>query len=208
MISSARTALDDLPGVHHEQLVGDVARRGDVVGDVEQRELEATAQVVKQGEHLESDGDVQHRDRLVGEEHAGAGGESAGERDPLPLAARELVGVLLEELPGGRETHLSHQGVDLFLNVAVRFVPMQHHGALEVVMNRMSRVQRSERVLEDELDLALVSSEGAPVETSTGSPSRRIEPEVGCSCPARSLATVVLPDPLSPTKAMTRLDRD
>src|SRR5208282_3047676 len=30
-----RTALDDLPGVHDQHLVREVARRGDVMGDVE-----------------------------------------------------------------------------------------------------------------------------------------------------------------------------
>ena len=35
-----RPSLDDLAGVHHEHLVGEVAGRGDVVGDVEHRQLE------------------------------------------------------------------------------------------------------------------------------------------------------------------------
>src|SRR5215472_20913 len=39
-----RSALDDLPGVHDENLVGEVARRRDVVGDVQQGELEPLAQ--------------------------------------------------------------------------------------------------------------------------------------------------------------------
>ena len=40
------------------------------------------------------DRDVEHADRLVGEDDLRLDGERAGDRDALPLAARELVRVL------------------------------------------------------------------------------------------------------------------
>ena len=55
-----RPPLDDLAGVHDEDLIGEVARRGDVVGDVEHREREAAAQLLDQVQHLEPDRYVEH----------------------------------------------------------------------------------------------------------------------------------------------------
>jgi hypothetical protein len=82
-----RAALDYLPGVHDQHLVGEVAGRGDVVSDVEHGEPEALAKVVEQAEDLQPDRDVQHGHGLVGEQDARVGGERAGEGDPLALAA-------------------------------------------------------------------------------------------------------------------------
>ncbi len=105
----SRAALDDLAGVHDQHLVSEVPGRCDVVGDVEHRQLEPRAQVVKQAQHLEPDRHVQHGDRLVGEQDARLGGERPGERDPLPLPAGELMRVLRQVLVGRGEPHLFHQ---------------------------------------------------------------------------------------------------
>ena len=47
------------------------------------------------------------------------GGERPGERDPLALAAGQLVRVLGQELLGRREPHLLHQGDDLLVYLHV-----------------------------------------------------------------------------------------
>src|SRR5438309_8257964 len=56
----ARRRLDELPGIHDDDRVGEVARGGDVVGDVEDREVIAVAQVGEQVEHGETDRYVEH----------------------------------------------------------------------------------------------------------------------------------------------------
>ena len=48
-------------------------------------------QVLEQIEDLGLDRDVERRDRLVADDQLRADGERAGDADPLPLAARELV---------------------------------------------------------------------------------------------------------------------
>ncbi len=91
----------------------------------------------------------------------GLGGERAGERDPLALAAGQLVRVLAQELLAGREPHLLQQGGDLARHLLAPPALVQPHRALQVIAHGVHRVQRGERVLEDELDLALVPPERA-----------------------------------------------
>ena len=131
------------------------------MGDVKQGELEAAAQVVEQAEYLQPDRDVQHGHRLVGEQHARPRGERPGERDPLPLAAGQLVGEFGQERPGGREPHLLEQCRDLAGRLVGRpGTPVQLHRPFQVIAHGVYGIQRGERVLEDELHLALVLPEG------------------------------------------------
>ena len=51
-------------------------------------------------EDLRLDRDVEHRDRLVADQAVGLEHERRGDRDPLALAARELVRVALGEALG------------------------------------------------------------------------------------------------------------
>ena len=67
--------------------------------------MQAVAQVLQQVQDAEADRHVEHRDRLVGEQHLGVGGEGARDRDALALAARELVRELVDVALGGRELH-------------------------------------------------------------------------------------------------------
>src|SRR5689334_7788584 len=53
-----RSALDDLALVHDQDLVGEVPSRGDVVRDVEDREVEPRAKLFDQVEHPEPDRNV------------------------------------------------------------------------------------------------------------------------------------------------------
>src|SRR5579859_3878224 len=65
--------------------------------------------------------------------------------------------VLDQELLGGRQPYLLHQAGDLLVEVRRRL--MQLHRALEVIAHGVYRVERGERILEHELDLALVLPE-------------------------------------------------
>ena len=64
-----RALLDDLAGVHDEDVVGDVARAREVVRDVEERDPALLLQPEHQVQDPDPDRDVEHRDRLVGEDH-------------------------------------------------------------------------------------------------------------------------------------------
>ena len=64
--------------------------------DEQDREAEPLLQVLQEGQDLRLHGDVERRDRLVGDEHLGFERERAGDADALALAAGEFVRVAVE----------------------------------------------------------------------------------------------------------------
>ena len=79
------------PEVHHRDDVGDVADDREVVRDQEQAEREPARQVDEEVRDLRLRRRVERGERLVEHEHGGICRERAGDRDPLALAAAELV---------------------------------------------------------------------------------------------------------------------
>src|SRR5581483_7812510 len=148
--------LDDVAGVHHEQVVGDVARAGEVVRHVEEADAELRLQVRHQVEDPDADRHVEHRDRLVGDHHPRLDGERPRDRDALALAARDLVRVLRRDVlrrhEADRVEQLEHAPVD----AAARDDAVDPQRPRDVVADRLDRVQRAERILEDHLHLRAV----------------------------------------------------
>ena len=80
-----------LPVDDDPDAVGERGRVLEVVRDEDRRQREVAEQLVQLGAHRRLGVGVQRRERLVEEEDAGIVRERAGERDALPLAARELL---------------------------------------------------------------------------------------------------------------------
>ena len=156
-----RALLDDLPRVHDEHVVRDVTRAGEIVGDVEEREVLVLLQVEHQVENADADRDVEHRGRLVGHEHGRLHGERSRDRDALPLAARQLVRVLVDVALGRHQPDRRQQLVDVLVDVCALRDAVDLQGAGEMVVDRLDRVQRSERILEDHLHLRPVMQDVA-----------------------------------------------
>ena len=78
-------AVDD-----HADLVGERGRVLVVVRDEQRRQVELVQQLLELPAHRDLRVRVERRERLVEQEHARVARERAGERDALPLAAREL----------------------------------------------------------------------------------------------------------------------
>ena len=97
-----RPFLDDAPQVHDGDPVGEVGCGREVVGDHEDPEP-APAKLVEKGKDAGSDGDVEHGDRLVGEEKLRVEHEARGDRNALALTARELVREAVDEELGRRQ---------------------------------------------------------------------------------------------------------
>ncbi len=130
------------------------------MGDVEDGELKALSELVDDVEDLEPDRDVEHRDRLVCEQHARPDRERARDRDALALAARELVWVPPEELLGGREVDLLEQPRELGRNTCTPLLALvKPHGPLQRIAHLVHGVERCERILEEQLHVALVAPE-------------------------------------------------
>ena len=158
-----RALLDDPAAVHHEHLVGDVARARNVVRDVEEGNSELPLQLEDEIEDADPDRHVEHRDRLVGQDHARLDGQRAGDRDALALPARELVRVLLRDLVGRHETDAREQLAHAAVDRAARADAVDQQRPRDVVVDALDRIERRERILEDHLDVrAVVEQRLAP----------------------------------------------
>ena len=73
------------------------------MGDVDVGQAELVLELEHQLEDLRPHAHVEHRDRLVGDEHVGAEDDRPGEHGALLLPAGEVGRVLVEELVGRRE---------------------------------------------------------------------------------------------------------
>ena len=120
-----------------------------VVGDVDERDPDLLLDLLELDLHVLAELEVERAERLVEEQHPRAVDERASERDPLPLAARQLVRLAL--LIAGQAHHA--QGLRDPL-AACRLVDLaDHQPVAHVVADRHVREQRV--VLEDRVDVAL-----------------------------------------------------
>src|SRR4051812_36504777 len=145
----------DLAQVHHGHAVAHVAHDGEIVGDEDDRQPELALKVTQQVQDLRLDRDVEGRDGFVGDDQLGIERKGAGDADALALAARELVREAVVVL--GVEPDLLHQLLHLRLQPAARLAVVEAVDAERLAddrADRLARVERRVRVLEDHLHLA------------------------------------------------------
>jgi hypothetical protein len=149
-----RADLDDAPGVHDCDAVGEAGDHREVVGDPDQRRARIARQLLHLVQDLSLHGDVEGGRWLVGNDQFRAVQQRDGDRHALAHPARELVRVLVQPLGRGRDADAG-QGVDrtrargLARGALVREHCFDHLG-----FDRQDRVQRHHRVLEDHGDPA------------------------------------------------------
>jgi len=101
---TGRALLHDPAQVHHGDPVGEMGCGGKIVGDHQNGHPVVTPEAVDQREDPRADRDVEHRHGLVGDKELWIEHKRGGDRDALPLAARELMWKALEVELGRRET--------------------------------------------------------------------------------------------------------
>src|SRR3954454_21481399 len=144
--------LHDLAEVHHGHAVAHVTYDREVVRDQDQRQVVFALQVAQQVQDLRLDRDIESRHGLVGDDDLGLQRDRARNADALTLAARELVRIAVVVL--GIEPDLLHQLLDRSLALALALVQVVDDERLrDDRANRLARVERRVRVLEDHLDL-------------------------------------------------------
>ena len=98
-------ALDDLAGVHHQHLVGDLGDHAEIVGDDQDRHAEPALQVAQEVENLGLDGDVERGRRLVGDQQRRLARQRHGDHDALAHAARQVVRIVVDALRRRGDPH-------------------------------------------------------------------------------------------------------
>ncbi len=145
-----RPHLLELAVLHDGDAVAHRHRLDLVVRDVDRRRLQAVLELADLGAHLDAELGVEVRERLVEEEDGGLSRDGPADRDPLPLAARELLRLAVEELRDAEHLGgLVHELVHLGLG---RLADLQ--AELEVLPDRHVRVERV--ALEDHGDVAVL----------------------------------------------------
>jgi len=80
-------------------------------------------QLVDDRQHLELDGDVERRGRLVGDQQVGLGDQHLGDHDALAHAARDLVRVEIIDRIGIADAHRPHH-LDALSFASARLAPV------------------------------------------------------------------------------------
>jgi hypothetical protein len=169
-----------------------------VVGDEHQREVVAGLEVVEQVEDLRLHRHVEGGHRLVADDQVGLHDQRPGDRDALALPARELVGPLVQG-DVGVEAHRVEGLADLGLVLLAAAPPPDPQRLGQDVAHLPPRVQRRDRVLEDELEagadlpqaLARQAGQVLPVEAH---PTRRGRRQLDDRLAGRRLAAARLAD--------------
>ena len=112
--------LDDAAGVHHEDAVAERRDEAEVVADEDQAHAALGDEAVEDAEHLELDGNVERRGRLVGDQEVGLGDQHHRDHRALAHAAGELVRVGVEDAGGIADLHRGEHGEDALAQLAAR----------------------------------------------------------------------------------------
>src|SRR6188472_2733643 len=134
------------------------------MSDEDVREAQLALQPLEQVDDLRLNRNVEGGDRLITDDHLGVQRHAAGDADPLPLPARELVRVAVDVL--GVETNQIEQFLHPLAPAALRhYLTMDFEWLTDDVSDRLARIQGGVRILKNDLNIA---SEPAHVATLLG----------------------------------------
>ena len=163
--------------------------------------MTAAGQPFDQGQHQLGLGDPQRGGRLVHDDQLGVLHDRLGHRDRLPLPAGQRAD-RLPDRPHGRDPQVLQRLLGGQLHVDLIEQPEPRHLVAEQHVLHDVQVVGQREVLVDgrdpEVGRVPAASAGAPA-----CPARAAAPVVGCQMPAMHLISVLLPAPLSPTRAVT-----
>src|SRR5256712_2354201 len=144
--------LDDLAEIHDRDPIGQDPREAQVVRDEEVRQAAFLPEVRHELKDLGPDRHVEHRDRLVRDDEVGLEGQRRRDRDPLALAAAQLVREAEDEL-ARRSRRVILEGPRHERRDLLRVVSDLIHdeGLRDDLVDGLFRVQGLVRILEDQV---------------------------------------------------------
>ena len=149
-----RTLLDDLPGVHHERVIGDLGHDAEVVRDQHHGQSAILVETFDQGQDLRLDRHVERRARLVGDQDLGLQRQRQCDHRALAHAARELVRVVAGPLLRLGNANRSQSLDRTFTRDPLRDLLVGADLLDDLLADPVNGVERRHRVLEDHRDLA------------------------------------------------------
>ena len=147
-----RAGLDDLAAVMIADPVGHLADDRQIMGDQQQRHAEAVAQIPQQLQDVRLDRHVERGGRLVGDQDVGLVGDRHRDHDPLALPARKLMRIGAEPVLGVGQADQPQQLDRPGARRRPAHVLVDQQGLGDLLVERVQRVQRGHRLLEDHRD--------------------------------------------------------
>ena len=185
-----------LPEVHDGDPVGDLPDHRQVVRDEDVGQVEVALQVPQQVQDLRLDRDVERRDRLVADDQLRLTARARARRRSAGAGRRRTRAGSGCSAPGSGRRVSSSSCTRVF----APFGPVDRERRADDLADRLARVQRRVRILEDHLHLAPQRPQlRAGSDARCRVPSKRIVPAVGSSSRSIRRAVVDLPQPDSPT---------
>ena len=123
--------------------------------------FELCLEIFEQVDHLGLNRNVERRDRLVADDELRIDRQCAGHADALPLPSREFVRITVRMV--GLETHQLEQFADALPNRFARRQAVDAQRFGDDLADGHPRVQRRERILEDDLHRAPQPADLAPI---------------------------------------------
>ena len=148
-----RPGFDDGTILHHADPVGDLAHDGQVVGDEQHRHAGIAFQIGQQIEDLRLNGHVQCGRRLIRDQQVRPVGQRHRDHHPLPLPAGELMRIRFQAVLRIANANAIQQFDDPRLDLRPAQALMQFDAFSQLLFDRVQRVQRCHRLLEDEADI-------------------------------------------------------
>lgn len=144
--------LDDPAHAHDGYPVADTLHHCHVVRDEQVGKAELLLKFDHQIDDLRLDGNIQRRDRLVGDDDLRRQRQGASDAQALALAAGKFMRVTVKLI--GREPHPFCQADNLVAQSDALLDVMNDQGFGHLVKSRKARIERGIRVLKDDLHVA------------------------------------------------------
>ena len=155
--------LDDLAVLHHADPVGDLADDAEVVGDEQHGHAEPGLQLLEKLEDLRLDGDIERGGRLVGDQQVRLVGERHRDHHALALAAGQLMRIALQPRFGIGDADLRQQFEDARARRRAGHAAMQEQDFADLLLDRVQRIERGHRLLEDDGDVGAANLANVPL---------------------------------------------
>ena len=206
--------LDDPAEIHHGDAVADVLDHRQVVRDEQVRQAELALQVHQQVDDLRLDRHVERGDRLVADDQLRVERQRPRDADALPLAAGELVRDSGSSARARSPTRSNSCGDPLLALARRCAMPWITSGSPTMSPARHARVERGERVLEDDLHLRGGSGRSSALPRLRDVLCRRAAIDAGrsarsgaarCGRPWICRSPIRRPGPASRPRAMAKL---
>lgn len=143
-------ALDETPGMHDKDGIGDVRKNARVVSNHQERRAEGVPQPAQQSADLDHKDRIERRERLVGNDERRSSGQRLGDEHALALSAAELVRISIAQMGCIGETDKAQEGIDFGAHCMAAHGAMRAHDFRHLIAGAEHGVEREQRILKNE----------------------------------------------------------